>query len=71
MITYKFTPEEATGEIFASKIGDIDYLEVPLRILVPRVPAIELGLDYLQKKIIAALDRVVAELNTLTKGETK
>lgn len=77
MITYQFTGVTGIPQIFKSEetnrtkhCSKTDYLEVPLTIFVPHIHAAEVGIDYMQTKITAALDKMVAELNTPTKGET-
>lgn len=78
MITYQFTATENMPRIFSVEKLELDkfptpteYLEAPLTIYITRMYDVELGVDFLQKKIAAALDKMMAELNTPTKGETK
>lgn len=65
MITYEFTAGQDSPKIFKLKPGEktIDYLEVPLRLLIPRSEAQTIGFDRLQDGIEEGIKQVVRELN--------
>ncbi len=74
MISYEFTAGK-TDPIF--RLNDpegpptlnwidgakTDYMEVPLRLLIPHGHVTEVGADWMQERITAAVDKMVKELN--------
>ncbi len=70
MITYEFTAGK-TDPIFTVNLSEkqklTEYLEVPLRLLIPRRCSKDFDADQLQDRITAAVEKMVTELNTPTK----
>ncbi len=64
MITYELTAHEESCHVFKTKDGMmLEYLEVPLRLVIPIKTAMEVGTDVLQDSICFALDNLVKKLS--------
>lgn len=68
MISYEFTAGKDTDPVIVKMTPEHqDYLEVPLRLLLPHHYTQVVSTDWLQEKITAAVEKMVGELNAAIK----